>query len=136
MTSDGHASKLLLLLFLLTGIALGAAVTSALHAQAKPAVYSVNQAFTDVDLARVDEYMKDYVPKVDASIKAYGGKIVAESSTVTKLASSPPQRAAIVLWQNMDQLEAWYNSPEYRQAREIGGKYADFHMFAVAASSR
>jgi uncharacterized protein (DUF1330 family) len=121
---------------LLTGIAVGATVASALHAQGKPGVYSVDQAFTDVDLANVGEYMKDYVPLAQASIKAYGGKVVAESSTVTTLTGSPPRRAAIVLWQNMDQFEGWYNSQEYRHAREIGGKYADFHMFVVGASSQ
>jgi uncharacterized protein (DUF1330 family) len=136
MSDNYHSPVTAIAMSLLTGAAIGATVASALHAQGKPAVYSVNQAFTDVDLTNADEYMKDYVPLVQASIKAYGGKVVAESSTLTTLTGRPPRRAAIVLWQNMDQLEGWYNSPEYRHAREIGIKYADFHMFAVEASSQ
>ena len=136
MSNNYHSPVTAIAMSLLTGVAVTATVASALHAQGKPAVYSVNQAFTDVDLANADEYMKDYVPLVQASINAYGGKVVAESSTVTTLTGSPPRRAAIVLWQNMDQFEGWYNSPEYRLAREIGGKYADFHMFVVEAPSQ
>jgi uncharacterized protein (DUF1330 family) len=136
MSNNHHSLVTVIVMSLLTGVAVGATVASGLHAQGKPAVYSVDQAFTDVDLANVDEYVKDYVPLVQASMKAYGGKVVAESSTVTTLTGSPLRRAAIVLWQNMDQFERWYNSSEYRHAREIGGKYADFHMFVVEASSQ
>jgi uncharacterized protein (DUF1330 family) len=69
-------------------------------------------------------------------MKAYGGEVLAESSKVTTVSGSSPKRAAIVLWQNMDQFEAWYNSPEYTHAREIGGKYARFHLFVVDAQSQ
>jgi uncharacterized protein (DUF1330 family) len=136
MTNNYHSPAIAIAMSLLTGVAVGAAVASALHAQGKPAVYSVDQAFTDVDLAHADEYMKDYVPLVQASMKAYDGKVVAESSTVTTLTGSPPRRAAIVRWRNMDQFQRWYNSPEYRHAREISVKYADFHMFVVEGPSQ
>jgi len=38
----------------LVGAALGAAAVHSLHAQAKPLVYTVNEAVTDFDLAKVD----------------------------------------------------------------------------------
>jgi uncharacterized protein (DUF1330 family) len=134
MTNGDYLPKVAIPLALLAGIALGAAVTSTLHAQVKPAVYSVDQAFGDVDLTGISEYMHDYVPIAQASIKAYGGKVLAESSTVTTFSGSSPKRAAIVLWPNIDQFDAWYNSPEYAQAREIGGKYTKFHIFVVEAA--
>lgn len=136
MAEDTRPPKLTIALSLLAGIAIGAAVTSALHAQVKPAVYSVDEAFADVDLSGVSDYTHNYVPLTQASMKAYGGKVLAESSKVTTFSGSSPKRAAIVLWQNIDQFEAWYNSPEYTHAREIGGKYAQFHMFVVEAASR
>jgi hypothetical protein len=40
-------------LSLLAGIVVGAAGASALHAQVKPVVYSVDEAFADVDLGTV-----------------------------------------------------------------------------------
>jgi uncharacterized protein (DUF1330 family) len=133
MTNGIYPLKLAMTLSLLAGIAIGAALMSALHARAKPAVYSVDQAYTDVDLTGISEYMRDYVPIAQASTKAYGGKTLAESSTVTTFSGSASKRAAIVLWKNIDQFKAWYNSPEYTHAREIGSKYAKFHMFLVEA---
>ena len=136
MAEGTHPPKLGIALSLLAGIAIGATVTGALHAQVKPAVYSVDEAFADVDLSGVSDYTHNYVPLTQASVNAYGGKVLAESSKVTTFSGSSPKRAAIVLWQNMDQFEAWYNSPEYTHAREIGDKFAQFHMFVVDAQSR
>ena len=136
MAEGARPPRLAIALSLLAGIAIGAAVSSALHAQVKPAVYSVDEAFADVDLSGVRDYTNDYVPLTQASMKAYGGKVLAESSNVTTFSGSSPKRAAIVLWKNIDQFEAWYNSPEYTHAREIGGKYAQFHMFVVDAQSQ
>jgi uncharacterized protein (DUF1330 family) len=133
MANGNHLPTLAIALSVLAGIALGAAVTSALRAQVKPVVYSVDQAFGDVDLTGISEYMHDYVPIAQASIKAHGGKILAESSTITTFSGDSPKRAAIVLWQNIDQFEAWYNSSEYTRAREIGGKYTKFQLFVVEA---
>ena len=136
MAEGTRPPKLASALSLLAGIAIGAAVTSALHAQVKPRVYSVDEAFTNVDLAGNSDYMHNYVPLTQASMKAYGGKVLAESSKVTTVSGNSSKRAAIVLWQNIDQFEAWYNSPEYTHAREIGAKYAQFHMFVVNAQSQ
>jgi uncharacterized protein (DUF1330 family) len=136
MAEGNRLPKSAIALSLLAGIALGAAGTSALHAQVNPAVYSVDEAFADADLSGITDYTHDYVPIAQSSTKAYGGRILAETSKVTTVSGSPPKRAAIVLWQNIDQFEAWYNSPEYARAREIGGKYAQFHMFVVDAQSQ
>ena len=94
-------------------------------------VYTVNEAVTDLDLAAIEEYAKVYVPLVDASIKAHGGKILAESPTCLLPTAIRQSVSAIVLWDNMEQFQAWYNSAEYRRAREIGGKYAKFRLVAV-----
>jgi len=136
MAEGTRTPKLAIALSLLAGIAIGAAGTSALHAQVKPAVYSVDEALADVDLAGISDYTHNYVPLTQASMKAYGGNVLAESSKVKTFSGNSPKRAAIVLWRNIDQFEAWYNSPEYTHAREIGGKYAKFHMFVVEAASR
>ena len=31
----------------------------------------------------------------------------------------------------MEKIEAWRNSPEYKEARKIGDKYASFRAFAI-----
>jgi uncharacterized protein (DUF1330 family) len=35
------------------------------------------------------------------------------------------------VWDSLEQIQAWYNSPEYKEARKIGEKYAKFRSFAV-----
>ena len=121
---------------LLAGMVLGAVSVQCLHAQAKRQVYTVNEAVTDLDLAAIEEYAKDYVPLMQASIKAHGGKILAESPNVFAPDGDPPKRLAIVLWDNMEQFQVWYNSAEYRRAREIGSKYAKFRLVAVEKLSQ
>jgi heme-degrading monooxygenase HmoA len=36
-----------------------------------------------------------------------------------------------VQWDSLDQLQAWRNSTQYKQDRQIGDKYATFRTFAV-----
>jgi len=59
MAEGTRPPKLAIALSLLAGIAVGAAVTSALHAQVKQAVYSVDQAFADADLSGIGDYTHD-----------------------------------------------------------------------------
>jgi heme-degrading monooxygenase HmoA len=37
-----------------------------------------------------------------------------------------------LIWDSTEQLEEWFNSPEYKKARAIGEKYAKYRNFAVA----
>jgi predicted nucleotidyltransferase len=67
MAEGTRPPKLAIALSLLAGIAIGAAVTSALHAQVKPAVYSVDEAFADVDLSGVSDYTHNYVSLTQAT---------------------------------------------------------------------
>jgi hypothetical protein len=54
------------------GVALSVGVGSALHAQGKPAVDSVNQAFIDVDLAHVNEDMNLRLSRRDDVTPQFG----------------------------------------------------------------
>ena len=118
---------------MLAGATLGGAAIQALHAQAKPPVYLVSL----IDLTNVDAYAKEYVPKVRATIKAHGGRVIGASQKVTPVEGEPPtSRVAINVWDSLDQLQAWRNSPDYKEAREIGNKYAKFRSFAVDGVSQ
>ena len=59
-------------LALLVGVVIGAVTVKGLHAQIKP-IYLV----TEIDVTNPDAYGTEYVPKVQASIKAAGGRILA-----------------------------------------------------------
>jgi uncharacterized protein (DUF1330 family) len=113
---------------MLAGAALGAAAVQGLHAQAKPPVYLVSE----IDVTNVDAYTKEYVPKVRATIKAAGGRLLGASQQVTPIEGDPPKsRVTINAWDSLEQLQAWRNSPEYKEARQIGDKYAKFRSFVV-----
>jgi uncharacterized protein (DUF1330 family) len=112
---------------MLTGIAIGAVAVQSLRAQAKPPVYYI----AEVDVTDPDGYAKEYVPKARSIILAAGGRYLAAGSA-TPLAGEPPKsRVAILVWDNMEQLQTWFNSPEYRETRKIGEKYAKYRNFAI-----
>ena len=115
-------------LSMLAGIGVGAAAVQTLHAQAKPPIYRVSEiAITDVDA-----YTKEFAPKAQAALKAAGGRFLAAGQNVTALEGDPPKtRVTIQVWDSLEKMKAAYNSPEYKEARKIGDKYAKFRAFAV-----
>ena len=115
------------LVCMLVGAAIGAGAMHTVHAQAKPPVYFVwNNAVLDRD-----GYVKEYMPQALATIKAHGGRILAAGKPTTLAGEPAKDSAGVQVWDSMEQLEGWLNSPEYRKAREIGEKYAKYQNFAV-----
>jgi len=112
----------------LAGFGIGAATIDQLHAQAKPPVFYVSE----IDMKNADAYQKEYAPKAQATIKKHGGKILAAGQNITAIEGAPPKsRIAIQQWESVEKIKAWRNSPEYKEARKIGDKYATFRSYAV-----
>ena len=117
-----------LALAMLAGTAIGAVTVQALHAQAKPPVYTV----TEIEVTNIEAYTKEYAPLAQASIKTSGGKVLAAGQKVTALEGAPPSpRVAIQQWDSLETAQKWRASADYKKAREIGDKYAKFRAFAV-----
>ena len=113
---------------LLAGVALGALAVQALHAQAKPPLYSV----AEIDVSNLDAYLKEYVPLAQAAIKAGGGRVLAAGQNITAIEGTPPKsRVAILQWESIEQYNAWRKSAAYVDARKIADKYAKFRSFAI-----
>jgi uncharacterized protein (DUF1330 family) len=111
------------------GFGLGAVTIDQLHAQAKPPVFYVGE----IDVKNVDTYTKEYAPKAQTSIRKNGGKILAAGSNISVIEGAPPKgRIAVIQWDSVEQIKAWRNTAEYKEARKIGDKYATFRAFAVA----
>ncbi len=118
---------------IIAGFELGAAAVESLHAQAKPPVYYI----AEVDVTNQEGYMKEYVPKVQATIKASGGRILAAGGKVTPIEGAPPKpRVAVQMWDSVEKIQAWRNSKEYKENRKIGDKYAKFRSYAVEGVSQ
>ena len=109
-----------------SGAALGAITVQALHAQTKPSVYYVSE----VDVTDLEGYLKEYAPKAAASSKA--GQTLAAGQEITQIEGAPPKRRVVIVkWDNLEQLQAWRNSEQYKEDRKIGDKYAKIRAFAV-----
>jgi len=120
-------------LAVLAGFGLGALTVQGLHAQAKPPVYYI----AEVNVTNLDAYTKEYAPKAQAIIKAAGGRLLAAGQKVTAIEGAPPTpRVAVLVWDSMEQLQAWRNSADFKEARKIGEKYAKFRSFAVEGVSQ
>ncbi len=115
-------------LALLAGAAIGAVAVQGLHAQTKAPVYVVTQT----DITDLDAYQKEYVPVVQATIKAAGGRLVAAGQNIVVLEGPPPgTRVAINQFDSLEAVKAWRASADYKAARKIGDKYAKFRTFAI-----
>ena len=120
-------------LAVVAGFGLGAVAVESLHAQAKPPVYYI----AEINVTNEEGYVKEYVPKVQATIKASGGRILAAGGKVTPIEGAPPKpRVAVQMWDSVEKIQAWRNSKEYKENRKIGDKYAKFRSYAVEAVSQ
>lgn len=115
-------------LALLAGAAIGAIAVQGLHAESKAPVYVV----TETDISDLDAFQKEYLPVVQPTIKAAGGRRVAAGQNIVVLEGpSPGTRVAINEFDSLEAVQAWRASADFKAARKIGDKYAKFRAFAV-----
>src|SRR5271165_171414 len=118
---------------MLTGAAIGALAVQGLRAQTKPPAYVV----TEIEITNLDAYQKEYVPMAQASIKAAGGHLLAAGQHIVALEGTPPKtRVAINQFDSMDAVQNWRNSAQFKEARQVGDKYATFRSFVVEGLSQ
>lgn len=114
-------------LSLLAGISIGALATQGLHAQAKPPVYFI----VENEITDVQSYLKEYAVHARDMIKANGGRYLAAGDATTFVGAPPKSRVAIFVFDDLQQIQTWLNSPAYKALREVGEKYAKFRNYAV-----
>jgi uncharacterized protein (DUF1330 family) len=115
-------------LAMLAGFGLGAIAVQSLHAQGTPPVYYISE----IEITDIDGYTKEYGPKVQGTVKAAGGRLLAAGQKVTAIEGEPPKsRAVVQVWDSLEKIQAWRNSAEYKENRKIGDKYAKFRSYAV-----
>ena len=114
-------------LSMLAGVAVGALAIQGLHAQAKPAVYFV----AENDISDAPSYAKEYASRAREMIKANGGRYLAAGDATTFVGEPPKSRVAIFVFDDLQQIQTWLNSPEYKELRKVGERYAKFRNYAV-----
>jgi uncharacterized protein (DUF1330 family) len=121
-------------LSMLTGIGMGAIAVQALHAQSKPLVYLINE----IDVTDPEKYGAEFTPKAQASVRSSGARFLVIGGTggagakpIHAVEGTPPKRMTIQVWESVDAMKKWYDSPEYQDALKIGHKYGKFRRYAV-----
>lgn len=109
---------------LVAGLAIGAALTTALRAQGTPPAYVV----AEVAIHDADAFMRDYAPKVAGTLEPYGGRFLT-SGKLTALEGKVPQRFVIIAFDSVEKARGWYNSPAYQQLVPIRQKTATTTLF-------
>jgi len=117
----------LLALSMLAAIALNTAIPQVSNAQAKPPVYVV----AEVDVSDNAGFVRDYLPQAQANIKANGGRFLVAGQKITSLEGTPPKRVIVTAWDSIEKIDEWFNSPEFKDLRKVGDKYAKFRLFTV-----
>jgi uncharacterized protein (DUF1330 family) len=115
-------------LAMLAGFGLGTVAVQGLHAQAKAPVYQV----TEVEILDTEAYLKDYVPKAGAAIRAAGGKFLALGGKTTAIEGEPPKsRITIQQWDSIEKIKAFRDSAAYKELQPLRDKLAKFRTYAV-----
>jgi uncharacterized protein (DUF1330 family) len=120
-------------LSMLAGIGLGAAAVQGLHAQARVPTYYI----AEIEVTNLEGYLKEYEPRAQANIKAFGGRILAAGTKVATMDGDPPQsRVTVLVWDSIEGVQTWRDSTEFKEIRAVGQKYAKFRAFTVEGLPR
>jgi uncharacterized protein (DUF1330 family) len=98
-----------------------------MSAETKSPVYFIGE----IDLTDAEGYKNEYLPLAQSSIKGHGGRILAVGAATPFAGEPPKSRVVLMVWDSMEQLQGWFDSPEYKQTRKLGEKHAKYRNFAI-----
>ena len=121
--------KITIAFSVIAGIALGAALVEALHAQAKPQAYVVGE----INVTDPDGFTKNFSPLARKALAEAPGyrALVLGGKTIAIEGPAPTTRVVINVFDSLDAAVQAYNSPGFKAAKKIGDKYATFRTYAV-----
>ena len=86
---------------------------------------------TDVEITDASLYGQ-FVEQVTSTVEAHGGKFVARGGALEVIQGDwTPKRLAILEFDNLQQISAWLNSPEYTALDDIRTRSANINMVVV-----
>ena len=109
-------------------LALGA-VAFAFHAlQAQPR--TPTYVITEIDVTDAAAFA-EYAPKVQPSFAPFGGRYVVRGGRTQSLTGDVPKRVVVLAFDSIDQVRAWYDSPQYEALKSLRDKAGKARIFAV-----
>jgi uncharacterized protein (DUF1330 family) len=114
-------------LAMLAGIGVGAVAVQGLHAQAKPPAYLL----AEVQVTDPDTW-KQYLAALPSTMAPYKTRTLARANPVALGNSTPPAgNLVIIAFNNMEDVKAFWNSPEYQAIIPLREKSAKTRAYAV-----
>jgi uncharacterized protein (DUF1330 family) len=113
---------------IVAGAALGAAAVQTLHAQAKPPAFQI----VEVTINDQDGYSKEFVPIISKVQQDVGGKFLARGGkTISFQGAAPAPRIVLIQYDNMEKLQAAFDSAVMKSAMAVGNKYSTQRIYGV-----
>ena len=82
----------------------------------------------DIDIHSPESY-EEYKRLAPPSISAYGGRYLIRGGKVEQLEGKwQPKRCVVLEFPSVEQAKAWWDSPEYREARDLRWATADSQL--------
>ncbi len=91
-------------------------------------------AYVIVEVEVTDQLQYDAYRRLSGpSVAAYGGRFVVRGGAIDSLEGDwRPERIVVIEFENVAAARRWYDSPEYRAARNVRAGAANFRMIVVA----
>jgi uncharacterized protein (DUF1330 family) len=112
---------------IVAGLSFVGPMVQQINAQTKPPVYFI----VENDINDLHGYLTEYAPRARDMIKSVGGRYIAAGGATTFVGEPPKSRVAIFAFDSIEQIQTFLNSPEYKELRKIGEKYAKYRNYAV-----
>jgi uncharacterized protein (DUF1330 family)/quinol monooxygenase YgiN len=98
------------------------------QAPAKPA----SSAFYIAEFEVSDpEGLKPYSARVQSTLAPFGGRFVKRGGVIAALEGEPPKGMVMIAFDSVQQAQAWYDSPAYREIRPIRHRSAKTRAYVV-----
>jgi len=85
---------------------------------------------TEIDVTDAEAF-KEYAPKVQPSFAPFGGRYVVRGGQTQSFSGDAPKRVVVLAFDNIDQVRAWYDSPQYEALKAVRDKAGKVRIFAV-----
>lgn len=116
-------------LFLVAGVGLGFAASSAIRAEQAKA--SPGYVIAEVNVTDRDAF-KSYPPQVAGTFAPFGGKYLVRAGKITPLeGAAPTGNFVVIAFDSVQKAVDWENSPAYEAIKPIRQKSAKSRIFIV-----
>jgi uncharacterized protein (DUF1330 family) len=110
----------------LVGFALGAAVFQGVQAQAKPPAYTI----AEVEVTDPATFQK-YADGTRVGITAAGGRFIVRGGKTFVINGVPPKQIVVIQWDSLDKAQAYFESEAYKQLVPIRDRSSNFRAFVI-----